>query len=676
MIDKLYNKFTGLKLGLCICATFVYFLGVTFAGGNVIQYLLFEFCCITCILIPGAAIADKTGKSSMYSLYFVYGLALITVLYTGFKLVGTDNFLWLFILYVIFDAYYIYKKKIHIDVPPRNQFIFLSLIFFFAIFIYTFLSVAKHAHPQQVGQLLISQDFMWTVGNRESLKLAFPATDIRFSDVTLKYHFFTELLTAAISSFTGISCYDILGFYMQSFMMAFFLTALYDLGTVYYKSEAKTNLFITSFFTLSCLSLWKVLPNGTSVFNYSLLETILSNVNSQCTSLAFTAVFVTLVLKTTGIKLDVSNIITAVLTFGFIIFSKSPVAAILAIAILCAAIVNFFTKNEKKTVTILSVTVFVLFICVYSAFLSAGTGNSTSFSFTQTLTLGYFKNFLRLFSLTNQTLYKLSIPVFMAISLFCMAPFQCITLVPQVIKDTFRLFQLPFEKLWFYACICGGALAFFITSHEAFSQVYFIYVAIFFMNLLTIEHFDFSVFKIKYIVHYGFVVLSCITTLFFYINFGGSGIRQYLFHYNILEKPDYVYCIKSEDELAGDFLRKNMRDSELFITNRTHTGAGEGLSNVYTCFSGRQSYMEGFKYTVSNMGIDFKADVAPRIELVGKVFGIYEYQIVDANEILTLCKNKNIRYAVFSTQFEGDTSGLEDFSKVFQDNTVTIYKLY
>ena len=87
--------------------------------------------------------------------------------------------------------------------------------------------------------------------------------DIRFDGVVLKYHYLTEFVAAAISSYTGISCYDIMGFYMQGLMLVFFLTAMYDFGNIYYNChEGKTNLFTLSFFALSCLSLWKVLPNG------------------------------------------------------------------------------------------------------------------------------------------------------------------------------------------------------------------------------------------------------------------------------------------------------------------------------------------------------------------------------------------------------------------------------
>ena len=687
MVNYLYKKFNAFKIALAVLFLCAYSAGVVLAGGNILQLGLFAIGCTVYIFLPGRAIYHALDMDSYFpqngryhSLYYVFGTAFLMFVYVAGK---TAGIVWFPPVILLAISLFTARTK-PINTPKKStadniQMVFYFLLFSFVMFIYTFLAVAKHTHPTQAGQLLISQDFMWTVGNAESIKNSLPPMDIRFDGVALKYHYLTEFVAAAISSFTGISCYDIMGFYMQGLMLVFFLTAMYDFGNVYYNChEGKTNLFTLSFFALSCLSLWKVLPNGASIFTYSMLEVVISNVNSQCTSLAFLGVFCGMIVNFTrgNTKGSISYFVTVLLCFAGLIFSKSPIAAIVAIAMVCAALVNLLTNNEKRAITVISFVIMAVFAVVYFGYLSSGTGKSTVFSLTKTLELGYFKNYLNLFMNTNPTLYKLAIPAFMLIQFVCMAPFQTFTVVPKMLLDVFRMFKLSFEKLWFYAAIAGGTLAFFITYHEAFSQVYFIYVAIFFLNLLAVEYVDFTQFRCKYLIHYLLIVLSCTTTLFFYTNFGGSGIRQFLFHYDKMEKYPYTWCIKAEDELAGGYLRENMADGELFITNRTHTGVGEGLSNVYTCFSGKQSYMEGFKYTVSNMGVDWDTVVKPRVDLVGKVFGIYDQQAAESEEIISLCKDKNIRYAVFSSQFEGETTYLNEFENVFSDGTVKIYKLY
>lgn len=86
--------------------------------------------------------------------------------------------------------------------------------------------------------------------------------------------------------------------------------------------------------------------------------------------------------------------------------------------------------------------------------------------------------------------------------------------------------------------------------------------------------------------------------------------------------------------------------------------------------------MEGFKYTVSNMGVDWDTQVYPRVVNVGKIFGIYDQKQLTAEEISSLCRNLNIKYAVFSTQFEGTQRRLSELPVVFSQGTVTIYQLY
>lgn len=685
IIDFLYNR-KNVILGIfSVVFVAVYVAGISLSGGSVTELFLFWLVVALYFVLPGSLVCyimniSLDGDTDCpVSLKIAAGCFVCGVLFC----ISSYFQKWrlLKIVPLLMSAIYLFihrnRAKIYSNLRVnKNKLTFCTFVCAFGIFIFTFLCVVKRAHPLVSGQITLSQDFMWTVGNAESLKVNFPPTDIRFSGVVLKYHYFTELLCAAVSVISSISCYNILGFYMQSFIIAFFVLALYDFADIYFEhNRYKPYLFVSRFFTLSCLSLWKALPNGTSVFTNNMLESILSNVNSQTTAFAFLSVFCTLAIAFIRYGGNVKIVVLMIADFIMLMFTKAPVGAITALALLAAAIVSSLTKNRKRSNIVMTVAIFAIFIVVYQLFFSSGTGKSTIFSFEKTLGLGYFKNYLALIKHKNITLYKIAIPLFMIMQLVCMAPFQSVCVLPKMLSDVIEIPHLKFEKLWFYAAVVGGSTAFFITYHEAFSQVYFIYTAIFFMNLLAIEYFDFSRLNLKNIAGFFAVTLSFITTLFMYTNFGGSGIRQFLFNYDILPKYQYKYIVKSEDEAAGIYLAEHMDDDSLFVTNRTHTGAGEGLSNVYTCFSGKQSYMEGFKYTVSNMGISWE-QVKPRLEVVGSIFGVYDMQQADSDDILNMCKQNGIQYAVYSSQFEGDTSQLENFEVVFSEKTVTIYKIY
>ena len=686
MTEKLYSKLNDIKVLLALFCMIIYCAGITLSGGSVLQLGLFWFTVLFYIILPGAFITrllglEKEINGYFKSLSFLLGTGFFAVVFCvcsrfSFWLPIKILPLALGIVALVTKRQEI-QKYIQTKILIRDsQFALMALVYGGGIFLFTFLCVIKHAHPTAVGEITLSQDFMWTVGNAESFKLGFPPIDIRFSGVRLWYHYLTELLSSGISVVSGISSYNILGFYMQSFILLFFILAIYEFGCIYYENKAKANLFMLSFFTLSCLSLYKALPNGASLFSNSLLQTLLSNVNSQTTAFVYLSIFLGLYINASRKKGKVSLIYYAT-TFGaffLLIFSKSPIAAIVIIALACAEIVSVIGKRTNAKQLLFALGLFFVFGLIYINLLSSGANHSTMFHLTKTMELGYFKNFIARFYVENLTLYKISIPVFMVLQTICIAPFQSVVVLPQMLKDSFKIFKLNKEKLWAYAAIVGGFAAFYISYHEAFSQVYFMYTGIFFFNLLAVEYFDFSKLKIKNAHIYLMLALSCITTGFMYINFTGSGLRQALRNCDIMEKYPYKYIVKSEDELAGEYLHKNMQLGEEFITNRIHTGAGEGLSNVYTCFSGKQAYMEGFKYTVSNMGVS-KEVVGEKLKLVYEMFAIEGTKPLKYEDIKETLTKNSIKYIVYSNQFEGDVSQLENFEIVFCEGTVTIYKV-
>ena len=680
LLYSLNGGFPRIKAGLCAVLLAIYAALVVISGGRLTELLLFAACAFFLVYLPGCFLGQVMyGKdpSAPVSVRLGLGLALTALLHIAAMLTGI-GLIRIFVPAML-GLCYIYSNRVEIAdlrngilmAPPARTVI---LIYACVVFMFALVVSVKHAHPKVVGEILLSQDFMWTVGNAESLKVSFPPMDIRYRGVTLTYHYMTELLAASLSCMTGISCYDILAFYLQTLIAAFMISRLYDLGIDRFpNSELRPVLFTASFFVLSCLSLWKALPNGYSLFGNSLLQTLISNVNSQATAFGFLAVFCLMSRESFSAK-GFQSVKYYTITYLFFIcfsFSKSPMAAIVTIAYLLAAIVSLIGRNRDFKVIGPAVLFFMTFAVIYLGFLSGGASASVGFSLTGTLKVTYFRNYLALAETRGSTVYLTSIPLFMIIQTVCIAPIQTVTVVPRMLRDTGKLFTLSFDDLFRYACIVGGILAFFLTSHEAFSQVYFIYVAIFFMNLVTCREFTFR--KLNTVpgaVSRGALGLSMLTAMFMLINFGGSGIRQVLFNTDMLEKFPYPFVVKSEDELAGEFLREHMSEDDLFITNRIHTGAGEGLSNVYTCFSGKRSYMEGFKYTASNMGVEWK-DIKPRYDMVTHTFdGIYS-----PNTIVRACQKRGIRYIVYSSQFEGDCENLINCSLVFDRGSVRIYEV-
>ncbi len=190
------------------------------------------------------------------------------------------------------------------------------------------------------------------------------------------------------------------------------------------------------------------------------------------------------------------------------------------------------------------------------------------------------------------------------------------------------------------------------------------------MTFIAVEQFNFDRLSIKTIIPYGLLTLSIITTIFLYSHFLLDGTQQLLSNYDILPKQSYRYVVKSDDEAAGIYLNSIMRQGDVFITNRVHSHTGEGLSNVYTAFSGMQSYMEGFKYTISNMGISTDV-VAERYNFIVHLFdGSMTHE-----EIVSACSQRDIDYIVYSKQEVGETTQFSEFQTVFSSDWVTIFKV-
>lgn len=125
----------------------------------------------------------------------------------------------------------------------------------------------KNAHPAAAGEIVLTQDVMWNIGNANSFALGFPPQDIRFSMVRFSYHYLTELVFGALSIVSGIACYDIYVFYAGPLVLAALLCCLYALGICFYRGHRnKALLFTFAMFLFNCASLWTALTNGTGSF--------------------------------------------------------------------------------------------------------------------------------------------------------------------------------------------------------------------------------------------------------------------------------------------------------------------------------------------------------------------------------------------------------------------------
>lgn len=68
-----------------------------------------------------------------------------------------------------------------------------------------------------------------------------------------------------------------------------------------------------------------------------------------------------------------------------------------------------------------------------------------------------------------------------------MQPFQFPLYLKGLCRDIRGLLRLPAERLLANGIVAGGFLAYFLFWHPSYSQLYFVLIAIMFMNLLAVD---------------------------------------------------------------------------------------------------------------------------------------------------------------------------------------------
>ncbi|MDL2324800.1 hypothetical protein LJC61_06605 [Ruminococcaceae bacterium OttesenSCG-928-A16] len=703
-VNNLYTGFTKTKMVLVALVAVIYGVLLTFGGASVLQLLLFAAVLMGYIVLPGLCLAHllkthRFAKGFTGPLALLLGAGFFAALYcVAMRL----NALWLLrmlppALGLGWAGLQLYKKRgqPRFGLPQKQKMQphqWLLVLLFAALWLlYTFASVTKNAHPLAVGDVLLNQDFLWNVGNANSFTMAFPPHDIRFYNVRLHYHYLTELLAGALSVVSGISAYNIIGFYMQPFMLAALVLCLHQFGRIVWpQSLFKVVLFPYSLFLFSCASLWKVLPNGWSVFWNSSITHLITNINGQTTATVFLCIFGGLLVLAMRQKYKASLVHYALLLCAFFMltFAKGPVAAMVICSLVLTLVIGVFQKNISWRGLVFGAVALAMFAVVYVVMFSSGANNSMPFSLAGTLEKGYFVNILALIQSKNQTVWQLSLPLFWLLQSFLMMPAVFLLFCKQVGHSLHHFGKLPAEKVFFNGVAVGGLLAFFWFNHPAMSQTYFLFASIFFVTLLVVDATDtlrwpkagqFT--KVKTMVKKAgialvafFALVGFATAGFLYTHIVGSGARQVARNLGLEEKYPYDSVMTPDDEAAMVWFSQNSPKDAMFATNRIHTGMRrEGISNLYSALCARQGYMEGFQYAVTNMGVAEEV-VLERLTVNNALFNA----TTPPQEVVRLCRENNISYLIFSEQsnkFDASEEQLSAMEQVYAGPDVRIYKL-
>lgn len=699
---RLYEGYGRAKLALCMLGVAVWGILVVLSGGNLWGGLLVLLAAVCCILLPGRfwrrlLRLDAFLPNYAFPLSLLLGTGSFLVLYCVCMRLGA--LVVLRILPLVLGAAGILAfrpageelQRRHFPAQPHQ--LLLMLLVCTLVFVYGWAGVVKYAHPSAAGQILLNQDFLWNVGNADSFLIRFPPQDIRFYNVRLTYHYLTEMLAACLSLVTGVSCYDVLAYYQQPLMLGCLVACVYCFGRYFFRREdgepdvRRALIFTFSLFCFGCASLWKILPNGASVFWNSNITHLITNINSQATAVIYLSIFSALFLEAARRRFRMGFFPFAVLLASFVMlcFAKGPVAAIAACAAVLTVLLLAVQGRAGWRGAAVGLCLAALFGFIYLKVFASGAGSSMHLTLAGSLEKSYFGNFLRVLKAQNYRVYRATLLVLIPVQSLLMLPAAMPLFVRGALGDVRRLFRLEAGPLYCTASAVGGLLAFFLFDHPAMSQVYFFLMSIFFFDLLAVRQLGTlrpapadapprrRAARRLWVLCVGFFACAgAVTALFNYVNLCGSGLRQLLHNENILEKYPYECVMTADDEAAADWLHDNTTaEGCLFATNRIHTGArAEGISNLYSALSGRQGFMEGFQYAVTNMGVP-EVMVQERLDVNYALFSASSTPY----EIRTLCARYGITHILYSRQMGGDEEQLKAFPCVYSGPDVRIYQI-
>ncbi len=646
------------------------------AGGSAAAMFLCMLCGIVTVFVSGKAVCsllfpNKTGGAVQASV-LVVGLALFAL--AGVVASATGIY-WLVWLPAVAGGLLFLKKRAKPSISGWQKYLPLALLWSTVTLLYTLYAVS-YAHPQTVGAITPNHDFFWNLGNIQAFLNGFPPQDLRFSGVTVKYHYLTELLYAALAMASGLPAYDITAFYAVPFMLGAAIWALYLLAKQVFVSKVQQVLCVCGMFVFGCAGLHKVLENGLSPFWNSEIIHIFTNINAQTTTVLLLALFLTLYSALQKQEFSPKSPLfwVAIVAFCLLCIAKGPVAGIVALASLAASVVSLVGKNRNWKALIFSVCLVGIFGLLFVTFFSGGAAESMKWNPWGTLEKSWFTNYIALAKAKAPQLWWVYLPLFMLLQTVCYCPPAFVGWLLRLPADCKQLLrgELSHMRLFLHAGAVGGFLAFFLFDHYAMSQIYFGFVGMFFMGLVAIENLSAVKAGLAKAVLAVAVVVSLATgvcDLTFLAKTGISYLPTGAWESVAMQKAENRLPLLAEEEQAMQLLDQTMQAGELFATNRNHTGSAlEGLSNVYSALSGKPGYFESFKYTVSNMGVSMD-EVLARLAWNEMLFA----ETTTDQQARQLCEQVGVRYIVYREGAPGSEAAFAQMKTIFDGESIRIY---
>ncbi len=619
------NLINNLIYVITIGACFLYLVFIHIAGGNVIYNVIYNICFLFSVVLSGYYILKSIIKDKDDGFYILAGLPIgifLTIL-TG--IFFSPLILVVFSIFMLLKNFKKEKLKFFANDFDRN---ILLLTFSAFLVIYIFVGVLSFAKPSEVGRFLYHQDMLWSVGNAASVFNGFPFEDMRLANTTLNYHYFNDVLAGMIGKAIGVNAYESLCFYYYPNIMAFLIYAIY-----YISKKISKNNVISSF--IPVVVLFVASATSEMQINYIL------NMNGQGSASLVLVSFLLIIDYVINKKINIKNISLAFISIIVLTMFKSTVGALAICALFAGAIVyKLMHKDDFNKLFYSIVSLIGFLICNYFIF-SKAINNLVFIGFTEISSI---------------------------FDLFFNAPLIALVFIISAFYYLFKIKELSFLELVFFAGAVGGTIAYTLFKHYSFSEIYFLLTAIFFMAIIISK--AINEIKSKKIIIIGLSIISLVFSLITLDRvavYAGNGIQATLNIFNLTNDPYDESYISKFDEEAMIWLRDNTEQETIFATNRNnkYLSSGDGIFHYYTAVSQRRAFIESYRYTMDYSGMYH--EVVRRLEDVSDniFFNLNE------EEAFSLAIEEGIDYLVVNKIVSNVKWEKEP---VFENEEVIIYK--
>ena len=687
---------TVLALLACLGSAVLYGVCVTLAGGSVPRFLAYLLLAAALLVLPGLFLAgllvpDVRGCGRLAA---AFGLGL-GFLFLNYMAVGSlMQAPWpMFVLPGALCAAQLARfaraaqsrraqsgcragKKRPFRVPaalhPAHS--ILLLCFAAALAVFSVYGVLNFSHASAAGNMQYHQDMLWSAGNAAAVAYGFPVRDLRAAGGFLYYHYLSDLTPGFLAFAGGILPFDAACYYNYPLLLALAVPALYAAARAWGAKPVPAALLPWCVFFASG-------------YGAQMPGNMLRNLNGVLPATLLTAAALNLLLW--GEKQGYLGAFGA--EHGGAVPPETPAPAGTAAgrlpgpvrnrartagwyaAFLCVLGVLLMSKNLYGVLLLCALAAAVVFAALVqrrfaARALALTAAGAAMFGVCWFLVFRHAINNLVFERWQSVGAWLASVPLQapLGFALWCVSA-----------AVSFRARRtLGIGRLTVNAAAIGGWLAYFLFHHYSSSQIYFLLAAILCGWFCALDGLD-ALLRQKRPVRRaalgicaGALAVCFACTLATVAPEARRGVQAGLRCLGLRPAfPAASDTVTPGDEAAALWLRQNLAHSDVFAVNRNakDPAVGEGTWHYYTAMSGRQAYVESWRYAM-DYGFEYHA-LRHNLEQVSDVI----FAAPDAETAFALARQNGIGYLVVDRALR--SAPFTGADPVYENDSVRIYRV-